>query len=106
MQILTSRLFRVTEVFGQVFFWRCARYAFEYTVEIGDAIKPAVVRHRGDAIEFARGKPFTRLVDAHFVEEGHECNARVLLEIPAKSLRRKLCFCGDLLHGKGMLVAL
>lgn len=80
--------------------------AFEYAIEIGDAIEPAVISDGGDAVVVPVRELLTGFVDAHFIEEGDERVHGMLLKIAAEGLRGHMGLFGGIFQRDGFVILL
>ena len=80
--------------------------AFEYAIEVGDTIEPAVVGNGGDAVVISVCQLLTGLVDAHFIEERDEGVHGMFLKIAAKGLWRHMSLFRGILQRDGFIILL
>lgn len=80
--------------------------AFEYPVEVGDAVESAVVGHGGDAVVISVRQLFTSLIDAHFIEEGDESVHGMFFKIAAEGLWGHMGLFGGIFQRDGFVILL
>ena len=85
---------------------RLLRHAFEYAVEVGDAIEPAIIGYGGDAVVVPIRQLLTCFVDTYFVEEGDEGVHGMFFKIPAEGLWGHMSLFGGIFQGNGLVVLL
>ncbi|MNI57882.1 hypothetical protein D3C73_1129680 [compost metagenome] len=72
-------------------FFRCTTNdMFKNTVEICNAVKPAIVRYKGYAIQMILVQATTNLTDPKLIEITNKGQSGMFFEIPAKCLWRKV----------------